>query len=479
MKRFGLTRDERGATAIYVALGIGVMFGAGGLAIDLTRTMTLETELQQAADAAALAGAAELDGQDDARIRAQAAAMGAFGPNVQTFATDTAGANVAVSGVEFFSVLDVDTEAKNDVTAKNDADARFIRVRVAPRDAAPLLMPVLSGNSDPLRVSATATAGFTRVACNIPPLMVCNPFEPSPAPGSETAFDSVAGQQILIKSHSGPQGGQWAPGTFGLLDTPDGNQSTKQLAIWLAKGTSPGCYSLKLSIRPGQADAVRTALNTRFDMYENPFFGGVADRKNFAYRPALNVTKGRVVVPPGGGGGGGSAACSTQAPANPQDAMALPRDSCIKAGTCRFGGSDWDQVGYWTTNHGIAPPAGVTTRYQAYRWEIDNNTYPDPDQTTGTTKEKGSARLAPPDRCYEGATEPTDAPDRRVLYFAVVNCGYHDVHGNDDDVPAVAFVKAFLTEPVSDTSDIYLETIEVAKPEAGNAQMHDVIQLYR
>lgn len=460
MKLPRLLRDERGATAIQVALGMGVMFGASGLAIDLGRAMHLETEMQQAADAAALAGATELDGGDDARQRATTAATGALGSsNVQTFATDTGGSLIAVSQVTFLSQLDPD------MPASNDLEARFIQVQVTARESAPLLMPVLTGKDAPLRIGAKATAGFTRVACNIPPLMVCNPFEPAGAT-TETPFDSFPGQQILIKSHSGGNGGQWAPGTFGLLDAPDGTQSTQQLSIWLAKGASPGCYSTKLGIRPGQADAVRTALNTRFDMYENPFFGGNNDKRNPDYRPAVNVTKGM--------DNSGSDACKPAAPTSSKPAMALPRDSCIKAGTCRFGGGDGDIAGYWNVNHGGSPPAGVTTRYQAYRWEIDNTQIPDP-PPNGTTVEQGDSRIK---SCYKGPT-PTDSPDRRVLIFAVVNCGLHGIHGNADDIRPVAFVKSFLTEPVSTASDIYLETIEVARPETNNSVMHDVIQLYR
>lgn len=461
MKFPRLLRDERGATAIQVALGMGVMFGASGLAIDLGRAMHLETEMQQAADAAALAGAAELDGGDDARQRATTAATGALGSsNVQTFATDDGGARVAVAHVTFLAQLDPDQPASN------DAEARFIQVQVTPRESLPLLMPVLSGHDAPLRIGANATAGFTRVACNIPPLMICNPFEQAGAT-TETPFDSFPGQQILVKSHSGGNGGQWAPGTFGLLDTPDGSQSTQQLSIWLAKGASPGCYGSRLGIRPGQADAVRTALNTRFDMYENPFFGGNNDKRNPDYRPAVNVTKGMVA---------GGNACNASAPASSSDAMALPRDSCIKAGTCRFGAGDWDRAAYWSVNHGGSVPAGITSRYDAYRWEIDHSAIPDPNLATGTTKEQGDSRIK---RCYAGTTPPSDSPDRRVLYFAVVNCGLHGIHGNADDIRPVAFVKSFLTEPVSTASDIYLETIEIARPETNNSVMHDLIQLYR
>src|SRR5215470_16224582 len=72
LRRF--LRDERGAVAIYIGLSSVLLFGATALAFDIGRVMSLQTELQSAADAAALAGAAELDGQAGAISRAAKAA---------------------------------------------------------------------------------------------------------------------------------------------------------------------------------------------------------------------------------------------------------------------------------------------------------------------------------------------------------------------------------------------------------------------
>jgi hypothetical protein len=55
---------------IIVALSIFVLLGMIGLAIDLGRMFVIKTELQNAADACALAAARELDGNSDALIRA-------------------------------------------------------------------------------------------------------------------------------------------------------------------------------------------------------------------------------------------------------------------------------------------------------------------------------------------------------------------------------------------------------------------------
>lgn len=54
-------RRQRGAVAIMLGLSIFVLFGFMALAIDLGRTYVVRTELQNAADAAALAGAKQLN----------------------------------------------------------------------------------------------------------------------------------------------------------------------------------------------------------------------------------------------------------------------------------------------------------------------------------------------------------------------------------------------------------------------------------
>ena len=68
-----LWRDRRGAVTIYIAASMPVLMGIGAMSLDLGRLMTVNTELQSAADAAAMAGAAELDQKTGARNNARAA----------------------------------------------------------------------------------------------------------------------------------------------------------------------------------------------------------------------------------------------------------------------------------------------------------------------------------------------------------------------------------------------------------------------
>src|SRR5215831_5684802 len=82
LKRGGASgRRERGAVIIWLALFLLVLIGFGSLGVDVAKLAATRTQLQNAADAAALAGASALDPntgliQTDVAVpRAQAAAL--------------------------------------------------------------------------------------------------------------------------------------------------------------------------------------------------------------------------------------------------------------------------------------------------------------------------------------------------------------------------------------------------------------------
>ncbi len=64
----GFCRDEAGVTAILTGLLFSVLCLSVGLAIDYSRSLHTQTGLQEAADAASLAGAAAIDATDNVRI---------------------------------------------------------------------------------------------------------------------------------------------------------------------------------------------------------------------------------------------------------------------------------------------------------------------------------------------------------------------------------------------------------------------------
>ena len=71
MRRFlrSFLRNDSGSVAPTVGLSLIALIAAGGLAFDYSRVAAMDTELQNAADQAALAAATQLDGLANADIR--------------------------------------------------------------------------------------------------------------------------------------------------------------------------------------------------------------------------------------------------------------------------------------------------------------------------------------------------------------------------------------------------------------------------
>ena len=143
-----MAHDEGGAVAVMLALMLTALLGVLALAMDLGRAWNLETELQHAADACALAGSTQLDGFSGARVRAIESCVNTGSPplvdNQQRFASDGLGVdvtfsdNTAIDGgtgiasnsdIRFYTVL----PAIPANLATSDANARFIEANVAPR----------------------------------------------------------------------------------------------------------------------------------------------------------------------------------------------------------------------------------------------------------------------------------------------------------------------------------------------------------
>ena len=68
-----LWRSDRAAVAPLTAMSLFALIAAGGVAFDYARLAAMDTELQQAADQAALAAATQLDRADGAQARAATA----------------------------------------------------------------------------------------------------------------------------------------------------------------------------------------------------------------------------------------------------------------------------------------------------------------------------------------------------------------------------------------------------------------------
>ena len=94
LRAWGRARD--GGVAVTVAVTSTVLIGILAISIDLGRAYTLSTELDNAADAYAIAGATQLDQTPGACLRAIRAAADSSLANTETFASNASGSDVYI-----------------------------------------------------------------------------------------------------------------------------------------------------------------------------------------------------------------------------------------------------------------------------------------------------------------------------------------------------------------------------------------------
>jgi len=94
-----ILRSDKGSVAPTVGLSLFALIAAGGIAFDYGRLASMDTELQNAADQAALAAASQLDGTSTSMARAEAAAR-TFLTNTTYSSNDSGGMNVTISAVD-------------------------------------------------------------------------------------------------------------------------------------------------------------------------------------------------------------------------------------------------------------------------------------------------------------------------------------------------------------------------------------------
>ena len=485
-----LARDESGAALVYVSIALTVFMGFAALVVDGSRLFTLDTEMQSAADAIALAGAAELDGSADAETRA-ITAMNDLVQNSETFGNDPAPIAGATSYTpRFLSALpDDDQPITADFVSGDPTESRFVEVVVNERQVDSMFATAIGGD-DEAGADAVAVAGFTSAVCKFTPLFMCNPFEATDDSLSyfTEQFDTTAERRRIIALKKSGSGASYTPGNFGFLESEIG-PGAKALGESLASVEPAACFRQDgVETKTGSTNSVHKAINVRFDLYANGVPGSWKNSSEF--RPSTNVTKGYLQT--GGGGGGGGNPCNVDLDtSSPLKAMGFPIDTAI--GSNRMGNGTWDFEAYWDLNHGNRDGVyngttdGNTTgwdnsnlpaRYDVYRWEIDNSQIPNKSTAGG---ENGNPR------CSSAAV--SDEPDRRIIYAAVINCVEHDLHGGSGDtIPALTFLKMFITQPMTklpgtghtdEDNTLYVEMIDIVKPGVDDEVVHDIVQLYR
>src|SRR5690348_2527568 len=174
-----LSRDTDGIILPYVTLILVVIVGVAVLALDGARYMSLQTQLQNAADSLALTGAAELDRLPGSEVRAKNAMRALLASS--GFVRTGLNKSVQLSSIRFFRQLPAsdDSPLSDGVPASDSTNARFLAIKLRPVTMTTVLPAALFGGASNVTTGASAVAGFDQVVCQATPLFVCNPYETS------------------------------------------------------------------------------------------------------------------------------------------------------------------------------------------------------------------------------------------------------------------------------------------------------------
>jgi hypothetical protein len=455
--------------------------------------MMLQTQLQNGADALALAGAAELDRTPTAIERASRA-INRLVTNSSLFGSES-DRNVRVARINFLRTLPPRDSAPI-LPGNRTSDptlAAFVEVTVEPIRLRTILPASIFGGSNVLTAGAQAIAGFDQVVCDFTPIFVCNPFETGGMTYREAtealvnaSNDPTAQSKLIRLTGTQEKIGGFTRGDFGYVTPTTGSLPAQACGpitgagIGQATAASRPPICLRLSgvdLQLGNDQVAMDGLNTRFDIYADDFESCKAN-----YVADANVRKGYTTL-------GNVNWCEARPsggnwPIGDAHAAALPLDENMivasededqaqfVAKTIAVGNGVWDCAGYWRVAHSAGPgrdlpPQGCTStatisRYSVYQYEMNYISDRSPGMEIGAPQ-----------------CNPLGIKNRRILNAAIINCGSSPVTvtPNARDVPVAGFGKFFLTLPAAAGKGPYAEFLGLIKPT--DSINHDVVQLYR
>lgn len=252
MKSKAVTRKrERGSILATSAIGMLSILLAVGLGVDISRFYLAKTELQNAADAAALAAVSALNTSPLGITKAVDRAVA----SMNKYDFNKTGVSFPRGNVRF--AVNLDGNYMDEGAAQGQAaNIRFVQVTTPDSNVGVSFAAPILGSTKTL--SATATAGLSvplNMFCNFLPVSVIDYGTPL-APGNTYTFRADTGGSIT-------------PGNYQILAVAgEGGQDVRVgLAAGVDKCAAPG-ETYQVDTKPGQtAGAVRQGLNTRFDEY--------------------------------------------------------------------------------------------------------------------------------------------------------------------------------------------------------------------
>ena len=472
---------------ILVTVMLPVLVGFSLLAIDMSRVNNLHNDLQKAADAFALAAAAELDGQADSEDRADRALLNLVqnsskfsdgGNHTLAYSTvDGVPSDITRRFLEDLPANDADPIPDDPYLSEGAAESRFIEVTVTPTGFTSIFPASFLGGTDAFSVGASAVAGFAGVVtCDMTPLFICNPF-----PENDLG-DIVSNYSFYRSGIKLVPGDQLGPGNFGFLrPESEHGYGEQELASDLARTHVPECVNTDgIFTQTGTLTVPATnGINTRFDMGYSQGAQGF-NTTDATVAPAPNIRKGYKFKQ--NGQSPGTDPCDMEPGGDPALFLGYPRDTqhindpnapLIADGFWGYESyvavNNLDVSGFLDEDGNAYSNANPPSRYDLYIYEIENGLVGTPSDglETGTPA------------CHTSVA----GPERRLIYAAIVDCDLYEeeLQGQSGTAQAIGYASFFLTEP-SNGTDVYAEIVDIDGIEGRGTMIdfaRDNVQLYR
>ena len=293
-------RNERGSILIMTAISMIFLFLMVGLAIDVSRFYMLRAELQNAADAAALTAARELNGGTGGISDAVTRVGNGGIVNTQGFGK----AGVTISTIEFAVNLDGPYWQQGSDTTANAANIRFVRVTTQTVSKGVFFASAALGGTHV--ESATATAGMSvglSGICDFFPAAIAL-ATPSPSPGALMTLKFTQGTG---------SGANLVDRQFIILEVNEINGNGTGETATLSAGLPNFCKNtgdpIHFTPSSNPNNGPRNSgdgINTRFNVYANgygnalqpgPFPPDSNVKENISAADYKNRTAGQVTAP--------------------------------------------------------------------------------------------------------------------------------------------------------------------------------------
>lgn len=280
-RMFLLRRRQQGAVAILVGLSITAMIGFAGLALDLGKLYVVKTELQNSADACALAASQALTGANNQQLAIGEAAGITTGLRHKVlFQKDTV-TLTPNSTVEFSADGAADSFVSKAGLSNSQALAmRFVRCTVNKPNIDTSFIQVLNvlpgvqiGQQNVV-ASAVATLQASQISCGLP-VAVCSSDLPASTP---------VGTWLVGAFGSGNN--QSLTGSFKWVDFSPPNGGASELGALLTGDGACNLPAVGSAVgQPGAITSLANEWNSRFGIYQGNVRPDSAapDQSGFAY----------------------------------------------------------------------------------------------------------------------------------------------------------------------------------------------------